>query len=234
MTVGPIELVVADMAGTTVTDGGLVEAAFLDAMAAVGIAAEDPRMDERLDVVRRTMGQSKIVVFRRLLDGDEAAAQAALGAFEASVRRRIDAGQVAPLPGVEDAFTALRSTGCRICLTTGFSADTQRAIIEHLGWADRVDLVRCPDERYRGRPHPDLVLGAVLELGLDDVRRVAVVGDTDNDLRSGWGAGAGLVIGVLTGAHDRPTLEAAPHTHVVDDFAGAVRLVLGRPSPVVG
>ena len=32
-------------------------------------------------------------------------------------------------------------------------------------------------------------------------------------------AGAGLVIGVLTGAHDRATLEAAPHTHVVAGIA---------------
>jgi phosphoglycolate phosphatase-like HAD superfamily hydrolase len=48
---------------------------------------------------------------------------------------------------------------------------------------------------------------------------VAVVGDTVNDLVSGTRAGAGIVAGVLTGAHDRATLSSAPHTHVLDSIA---------------
>jgi phosphoglycolate phosphatase-like HAD superfamily hydrolase len=52
---------------------------------------------------------------------------------------------------------------------------------------------------------------------VDDVRDVVVVGDTANDLLSGFRAGAGAVVGVLTGAHDRALLCAAPHTHLVDD-----------------
>lgn len=213
-----IDLVVTDMAGTTVSDDGIVEGAFLDAMAAVGLDREDPGTAVRLEHVRRTMGQSKIVVFRHLL-GDERRAEEALRAFESSVRERIDTGEVRALPGAEEAFDSFRAAGRRICLTTGFSADTQDAILDHLGWRHRVDLALCPDERHRGRPHPDLVLAAVLALRVDDVRRVAVVGDTANDLASGWAAGAGLVIGVLTGAHDRATLRSAPHTHVVDSIA---------------
>jgi len=71
----------------------------------------------------------------------------------------------------------------------------------------------------RGRPHPDLVLAAVLALEVDDVGAVAVVGDTASDLLAGTRAGASVVAGVLTGAHGRAELEAAPHTHLVDSVA---------------
>lgn len=226
MTGVPIRLAVLDMAGTTVSDDGLVEAAFADALTAVGIAPDDPGNPDRLTYVRATMGQSKIEVFRHLLD-DEVTAQRALAGFESSIHDRIEGGAVTPLPGAAEAIAELRSDGVAVCLTTGFTADTQQRILTALGWHTAVDLVLAPTERLRGRPHPDLVLAAVLELAIDDVRAVAVAGDTANDLWSGHRAGAGIVAGVLTGAHDRTTLAAAPHTHVLDsvaDLPGVVRL----------
>ncbi len=104
---------------------------------------------------------------------------------------------------------------------TGFSAATRDALLDALGWRDVADLTLTPEETYgrRGRPHPDLVLTAALRLGVDDVRHIAVAGDTSNDLLAGWRAGASLVAGVLTGAHDRATLAAAPHTHLLDSVA---------------
>jgi phosphoglycolate phosphatase-like HAD superfamily hydrolase len=65
----------------------------------------------------------------------------------------------------------------------------------------------------------------MLQLGVDDVRDVAVVGDTTSDLWCGHHAGAGIVAGVLTGAHDRDTLAGAPHTHLVDTVADLPALV---------
>jgi len=59
----------------------------------------------------------------------------------------------------------------------------------------------------------------VLRLEIDSVADVAVAGDTASDLLAGHRAGASVVVGVLTGAHDRATLEAAPHTHIIDSIA---------------
>jgi phosphoglycolate phosphatase len=73
----------------------------------------------------------------------------------------------------------------------------------------------APGPGVRGRPHPDLVLAAMLALEIDDVRSVAVAGDTASDLWCGHHAGAGIVAGVLTGAHDTDQLATAPHTHVL-------------------
>jgi phosphoglycolate phosphatase-like HAD superfamily hydrolase len=46
-----------------------------------------------------------------------------------------------------------------------------------------------------------------------------VAGDTANDLLAGTRAGASVVAGVLTGAHGRSELAAAPHTHLLDSIA---------------
>ena len=222
----PIRLAVLDMAGTTVRDEGLVTDAFTDALAAVGIAPDDPANPDRLAYVMATMGQSKIEVFTHLL-GDPAPAQQALVAFDASVAARVEAGAVAALPGAAEAIAELRAMGVAVCLTTGFTADTQARIIDRLGWAGSIDLALAPGEGVRGRPHPDLVLAAVLALDVDDVRQVAVAGDTTNDLWCGHHAGAGIVAGVCTGAHDATTLATAPHTHLLDsvaDLPGVVRL----------
>ncbi|HUY54086.1 MAG TPA: HAD hydrolase-like protein [Candidatus Nanopelagicaceae bacterium] len=51
-----------------------------------------------------------------------------------------------------------------------------------------------------------MILTAVLRLRVEDVRSVAVVGDTEADIRSGLWAGVGVFAGVLTGSCDRSTL----------------------------
>jgi len=111
---------------------------------------------------------------------------------------------------------ALRGAGMKVCLTTGFSAPTRDALVARLGWQQLVDLVLSPGDAGRGRPWPDMILTAVIRLQIGDVRHVAVAGDTTSDLWAAHRAGAGIVAGVLTGAHDRAQLESAPHTHILE------------------
>lgn len=209
-----IRLAVLDMAGTTVRDDGVVEGAFVDALVGMGIGRGSPEMDAGLAYVRETMGASKITVFRHLFD-DEGLAADANRRFEAAFSAAIGRGDVEPLPGAEAAMDEMRAAGVRICLTTGFSADTQHQLIAGLGWAPRIDLALAPGPGVRGRPYPDLILQAVMRLEIDALSEVAVAGDTANDLLAGSRAGARVVAGVLTGAHDRAALEAAPHTHIL-------------------
>jgi phosphoglycolate phosphatase len=214
-----IDLVCFDMAGTTVRDDGTVEEAFDAAMAAQGIRPGSEVYDEALAYVRATMGQSKITVFTHLFDGDRSRAEAANATFEEAYRSCIDAGRVEPVPGAEDIFDQLADRGIKVCLTTGFSAATRDAIIATLGWEKRIDARLSPADAGRGRPYPDMILAAVISLAVDDVARVAVLGDTSSDLLSGSRAGAGIVAGVLTGAHGRAELTSVPHTHILSSVA---------------
>jgi phosphonatase-like hydrolase len=213
-----IELACLDMAGTTVADDGVVEQAFGAALDELGIGAADPERARMTAYVRSTMGMSKIVVFRELF-GDEARARAANAAFEAAFERLVRSGALRPLPGAREAIDALRAGGVRVALTTGFSAGTRQVLIEALGWERAVDLALSPSDAGRGRPYPDMILTAILRLGVGSVAAVAVAGDTSADMESGVRAGASVVAGVLTGADDRARLEAAGATVVLDSVA---------------
>jgi phosphonatase-like hydrolase len=222
-----IKLVVLDMAGTTVADGGLVELAFEAAARELGVEPGSERHDAMLADVRATMGESKISVFRRLF-GDEELAQRANVAFEAAYDRLVGEGHCAPIPGAVEAIRRLREAGLTVVLTTGFSGPTQQRILDALGWQDLVDLVLCPaDAGGRGRPYPDLALAAFLRTqAADDVAEMVVVGDTGYDMQCGVRSGAGLVAGVLTGAHDAERLLADGATKVLASVADLPALVL--------
>jgi len=221
-----IGLAALDMAGTTVSDDGVVERAFRQALDHVGGVGGGSTVGDPEEFVMRTMGQSKISVFTELFGGDAVKAGRANAAFESAYDRAVDRGEIAPLPGAEATMADLRAAGVRVCLTTGFAPATRDRILDVLGWTGSVDLALSPSDAGRGRPWPDMILTAVIRLEIDDVHRVAVVGDTASDLLAGWRAGAGIVAGVLTGAHGRPELEAVPHTHILSGVADLSGLVL--------
>jgi phosphoglycolate phosphatase len=210
------ELVVLDMAGTTVVDDGLVESAFARAWDRVQ-STEDGR-EAALEHVRATMGQSKIDVFRAIVD--EPTAQALNDAFEGAFRELIDEGRCAAIPGAEDAIRELHQRGLKLAFTTGFARPTADAILASLGWTELADVVLTPADAGRGRPAPDLVLSALIATGATSVSSVVVVGDTESDAQSGVRAGAGLVVGVLTGSRDELALRNAGANLVLPSVAG--------------
>ncbi|MGW4432956.1 HAD family hydrolase [Streptomyces tendae] len=224
-----IRLVVLDMAGTTVADGGLVERAFDTAARELGVEPGTADHAEKLAHVRATMGESKISVFRHLF-GDEDRARRANAAFEKAYGALVGDGLINPVPGARGAVAELAADGRTVVLTTGFARVTQDAILDALGWRDLVPLTLCPaDAGGRGRPYPDMVLEAFLRTGAADaVRQVAVVGDTSYDVLSGVRAGAGLVAGVRTGAHGDDAFREAGATHVLDSVAGLPALLRGE------
>jgi phosphoglycolate phosphatase len=219
-----------DMAGTTVADDGSVLAAFEAAMAAAGIVPGGPGFAEADEIVRVTMGQSKIEVFRRILGADDLA-QRANRAFEEAYAQSVRDGLVSPLPGAAETITALRAAGIRVCLATGFAPATRDALLDALGWRPLIDLALSPADAGRGRPWPDLPLTALLRLGGGAVSELLVAGDTPSDVESGLRAGAGLVVGVTTGASSEQDLLAAGAPHVLDSVAGLVQLLgIGAPT----
>jgi len=215
----PVTIACLDMAGTTVADDGTVLAAFSAAVEQAGLRPGTQGHDQALAAVRRSMGQSKIEVFRRVL-ATEAAAQQANSAFEEHYARSVRAGTVQALPGAGQTLAALRAGGIKVCLVTGFAPVTRDAVLDALGWRDLVDLALSPADAGRGRPWPDLPLTALLRLAGGAVGELAVAGDTPSDVESGLRAGAGLVAGVLTGAASRADLEQAGAPVILDTIAG--------------
>jgi phosphonatase-like hydrolase len=127
---------------------------------------------------------------------------------------------VRAVAGADATFRSLRERGVRVALNTGFDRETTALLLEALGWGGGVfDAVVCGDEVACGRPAPYLIFRAMEGAGAGSVHRVANVGDTVLDLRAGYNAGVRWNVGVLTGAHSRPALESAPHTHLLPSVA---------------
>ena len=215
MTTTRFELVVLDLAGTTVADDGLVESAFARAWDRV-LDTEDGR-DAALAHVRSTMGQSKIEVFRAL--ADERIAQELNLAFENAFRALIAEGRCEEIPGAREAIEALRDRGLKIALTTGFARPTADAILDSLGWRGLADVVLTPADAGRGRPAPDLALTAMRLTDVSNAAAMVCVGDTESDAASGSAAHAGLVVGVLTGSRSEAELKDAGAHVVIESVA---------------
>ncbi len=196
-----------DMAGTTVRDDNTVMDAFAAAIASRDLPVRE--FHDAMRYARATMGRSKIEVFRHIFAGEDAA-QAANAAFEKHYAGAVAGGEVSPVPGAVELFASCRAAGMKVCLSTGFAPVTRDAIVDALGWRSLVDLFLSPADAGRGRPWPDMPLTALLRLGGDSVASLAVAGDTPADVESGLRAGAGLVVGVLSGDSARADLEAVP------------------------
>jgi len=219
-----IELAALDMAGTTVEEGGAVYDALAGAVASAGHAAGP-------DAIQRWMGADKREAISGLIEEsggtapDSETVESLYAEFRSLLRAAYDANPPSPIAGVPDAIAALRASGVKVALTTGFSRDIAEPLLKGLGWtvgpdaASTIDAVVCADDVAAGRPAPYMIFRAMETTGVHDVARVAIAGDTVVDLRAGTNAGARIVAGVATGKLTHADLAGEPHTHLLASVA---------------
>ncbi|MFC5819659.1 HAD family hydrolase [Nonomuraea harbinensis] len=224
----PIKLVCLDLAGTTVGDIATVERAFAEAIATQGIVPGTGAYARAMVHVHRSRGQPKIDVFRGIFPENEARAQAANLTFERAYEGALERSGLTPAPGIVEVLDKLRGSDIRLALLTGFSRTTLGRVLGILGWHDKIDLAISPEDAGgRGRPWPDMVLHAVLRLGIPDVRQVAVAGDSESHMLAGHRAGAVVVAGILTDSgHSRDRLVGGGATHVLPSVGALPELIL--------
>jgi phosphonatase-like hydrolase len=222
-----IELVVFDMAGTTVRDDDAVNQCLREALAAGGLACSR-------DEINAVMGIPKPMAIATLWQdkrGVQASTSAVARLHEDFLRRMIEFyrsdPKVGEMPGASAVFSELRAAGIAVALDTGFSRDIVEVILTRLGWHQPglLDATVASDEVPRGRPHPDLLFAAMELVGVKNARCVAKVGDTPSDLQEGAAAGCGMVIGVTNGTHTRAQLASHPHTHLICSLGELLPLV---------
>jgi len=217
---GDIDLVVFDMAGTTVDVGDGIAIAFAETMVSAGVSVT-------ADQISGVRGANKREAIHNLLRALAPARLAEADRIYDTFRAKLNdsAGEFKPAPGIERAIETLRSRGMRVALNTGFDRDITEAIIRALRWTTLADAVATGDDVERGRPAPDLIRRAMALTGVDNPARVANVGDTSLDLQAGDQAGVAINVGVWSGAHAKAKLLLAPHTHLVEFASDVVRLL---------
>ncbi|GGH08748.1 HAD-IA family hydrolase [Mucilaginibacter phyllosphaerae] len=225
----PIKLVVFDMAGTTVKDENKVADTFSAAMQKYGyqVTVAD---------VNPLMGYEKSIAITKMLQQHEPDAQKITPKLIKDIHQEfislmINYYQTAPvleaLPHAEATIEALKQSGIKIGINTGFSKDIAQTIIERLQWQERglIDYLIGSDEVPEGRPHPAMIHQLMKLAGVTDPLEVAKVGDTEVDIREGQNAGCKYVIAVTTGAFTRTQLQPYNPTHIIDDIADVINII---------
>jgi phosphonatase-like hydrolase len=214
----PVDLVVFDMIGTTVTASDGIPAAFEQALDIVGVRLTPAD-------IQSIRGRSKIDAIRELLTthrGESCAqeqTQVVYKSFKQILLESYRSEPIEPIAGASATLEWCQAHAIAVALTTGFDRDLAGLLVDRLDWSQRIDTLVCNDDVAAGRPAPDLILTAMLRLDLVNVARVVSVGDTVSDLQAGANAGTGFNIGVLSGAHSREQLQGAPHTAIIASVA---------------
>ena len=169
------------------------------------------------------MGSGAPDLLRRLLPPDFPDSEATLARI---VRERLPgwmrAGEgIEPLPGCVDLLHRLHARGHRL----GIATSSGRAL-PYLGrWGVRPlfhAIVGREDVRRR-KPHPDVVLHCLRQLGLEPDDAV-YVGDSPIDIEAGRAAGL-FTVGVLTGTSTRERLTRVSPDHILEGAPGLLDLL---------
>lgn len=240
-----IELVVFDMAGTTVTDQHEVERCFAEAAAETGLSVSDER-------ILAMQGLSKRYVFETLWReqlGDDKTGlvkhvDTSYDTFRRILEHHYQTHGATPTEGCLETFAWLHNQGIAIALTTGFYRMVTDIILQKLGWLTGLNDQRvgtadsliqrsiASDEVAHGRPHPDMIERAMQGLGVTNPKAVVNLGDTPSDLLSGQAAGVGLNLGLTNGTHTRQQLQAYPHDQLLGSLRELPALLASRNGSV--
>ncbi|MER5953272.1 phosphonatase-like hydrolase [Streptomyces sp. NPDC001893] len=216
-----IELAVFDMAGTTIEEHGAVYEALRHAVESTGVTVDAQDLQTWMGTDKREAIDALVRLGGGTPDAELVERQYAV--FRTFLKERYEVVPPQPIARADKALAELRARGIKVALTTGFSADVALPLLASLGWSTgeggNLDAVVTADEVVRGRPAPYMIHRAMEKTGVVDVRKVLVAGDTAVDLQAGHHAGAGVVVGVLTGQLPRTELELNPHTYVLDSVA---------------
>ncbi|WP_425307752.1 phosphonatase-like hydrolase [Ammonicoccus fulvus] len=222
----PISLVVFDMAGTTIDEGGLVYDVLRRVTEDAGARYDDDTFLAHTGTEKRGAVASLLVAGG--IPADEDRVDVVHGRFVRELAEGYGTHPPQPIPGVETTFERLRTSGVKVALSTGYDRPTADLLLDALGWSEgeTVDLIVCATEVAQGRPAPDMILRAMSVFGIRNPRAVMAVGDTPADLQAAHRAGV-TGVGVLTGAGDRTTLGREPHHYLVPSVAAVAGVVLG-------
>lgn len=214
-----IRLVVSDIAGTTVHDGGEVAQAFAAALADHGIEASSAQINAVRGASKREAIATLVAQGHANKYGTDAARVEAVYAGFKNYLQRLFTRVARPVEGAPQTLAWLKQRGIKIALNTGFDRDITDILLDALQWRTVADAVICGDDVKTGRPAPYMIFRAMEQTAVADVHQVLNVGDTISDLQAAYHAGVAVSVGVLSGAHTRSQLAREPHTVLIDSVA---------------
>jgi phosphonatase-like hydrolase len=224
-----IQLVVFDIAGTTLYDNDFVNVAFRNAMQQFGYEVSQREVN---DVMGLKKPQAITMMLEKRMAKEEVSLELVNKIHDQFIYNMISFYKNDPdikeIEGASNVFKTLKNKGIKVALDTGFSRDITQTIIDRLGWEKDglIDVSVCSDEVPAGRPHPYMIEKIMQQTGVTDTQAIAKVGDTPSDLEEGKNANTKYIIGVTSGAYTKEELLHYPHTHILNSINDILEIVI--------
>lgn len=219
-----IQLVVLDMAGTTVDEDNVVYKTVHKSIVEAGydISLQDVLLHgagkEKLQAIK------DILAAKNIMDADTSRIfQAFTGGLDAAYADL----KVKTFPGVEHLLLTLRERGIHVTLNTGYNSRIANLLLDKLGWkkGENYRALITADDVLRGRPHPDMIKLAMVQAGVTDSAATLKAGDSAIDIEEGRNAGCGITVGLTTGAQTREQLAVAQPTYILDSLVELLDII---------
>lgn len=215
-----IELLVLDMAGTTINEDNVV---YKTLTTAVNSHGYEVTLDK---VLSSCAGMEKLEAITSLLkeiNGNEADAPVIFQNFSEQLREAYRNLDVKPINGTENFLLKMKSMDKKVVLNTGYSSEIARQLLDKLQWKESVhfDALITADDVSESRPSPEMILLAMKKFNISEPGNVLKAGDSVIDIEEGKNAGCGLTVAVLSGAQNRTELETAHPDYIFNTISEA-------------
>lgn len=207
-----------DMVGTTINDNGHVQKTVVDTFQSV------LRVNISMDQANKVMGIPKKTAFEQLCSLNKTMVTADIidelvGFFNQQLIEKYGVkGSIELMPYAAELFEAIRNSGAKVYLNTGFNRQVADVIVRNLTLEKMIHGYIGSDEVDAGRPQPDMIRLAMKRSGVEYSHLVMKVGDTVSDLYEGFSAGCAWNVGVLTGANTYDELRTAPYSQILSNL----------------
>lgn len=230
-----IELVVFDLAGTTVDDSiqglPLVTVAMKEAFKDYGIeitpeAVNQFRGMDKKEAIKNLLHVSKTTTNsseNKAIENENTVLENIFKRFKVILKSYLtDINK--EIAGTTDTFYFLRSKGIKLAVGSGFPHDVVVTLVEKLGWKDMIHFVSSAEKEGHGRPHPSLIHSAMIQCSVSDKTKVLKVGDTVIDIEEGKNAGC-KTVAVLTGTQSEARLKKSKPDFIIKSVAELSELI---------
>lgn len=219
-----IELLVLDMAGTTVDEDNVVYKTLTQAVNEHGYQVNLEQ------VLITCAGMEKLEAITSLLkeiNGNALDAPHIFENFSEKLKEAYRNLEVKPINGTENFLLIMKAQNKKVVLNTGYTSEIAQQLLDKLQWKENIhfDALITADDVSESRPSPEMIYLAMKKFNIQEPQKVLKAGDSVIDIEEGKNAGCGLTIAVLSGAQNRSELEKAEPDYIFNTISEAATIL---------
>lgn len=214
-----IEMVIFDMAGTTINEDNIVYKTLQKAINNFGIEVDLGGVLE-IGAGREKLNAIQDIITKYGNNADLDKADAVFQSFLTMLATAYEEFAIQAMTNAESVLLELRNKNVLVILNTGYDKNTANFILEKINWRQfyHFDLLVTASDVKNSRPAPDMITFAMNLFNMNDPKTIVKVGDSKIDIEEGRNANCLYCIGITTGAQTKSQLLEAKPDFIIDDL----------------